>query len=1773
MEAYARQWAERLSAPAFDPPLDFEPEDQALETIHTLEGSNTISVSLDEGLTRQLLREAPAAYRAHINDLLLAALAQALHAWCGGPAWVDLEGHGRDALFEDIDLSRTLGWFTSLYPVLPTVAEGGPGETLKAVKSHLRGLPGGALRHGQLRYLHPEGSIRETMAQAPRPRISFNYLGQVEAGLAPLDGLVPARESCGPSRHPASKRTHWLELVAQVADDRLQMAWAYHERLHRRETIALLAQAYIDALQTLIEHCLQPENGGASPEDFPLATIRQEQLDHLLRPASWREVEDLYPLSPLQQGFLFHELYQPEQGAYFNQLSGTLHGPLRLLDFQQSWRDTLSHHPILRSAFYWVGLDQPVQMVWREAALPIQVEDWRGEDEERQQERLKVFLQKDREQGFDLERPPLMRLALLRIEEEAWFFVWSFHHLLLDGWCSGLLIQEIWQRYAAAGQHTPASLPAARPYRDFIAWLSNWDQAAAQSFWRETLRGFHAPTPLHEPLQRRDEDGFDLLETVLAKADTRRIEEYAREQKVTLNTLVQAVWALVLARYSGEEDVLFGITVAGRPPQLVGVESMLGLFINSLPLRLRVPLDATPYAWLPSIQSLNTAMREYEQSSLVDVAGWSDVPRGTPLFETLMVFENYPVAEAVQATRDTLLLTDIQFDQHTNYPLSLRVVPGERLSITWTFDRARIDAETMNRLAGHFRGLLLAMADQPETRLGDLPLLTDRERQRLLAEWNPRVDAASLGGTIDARVWAWAERRPDGVALVWEDESGAQRHVSYAALEWASAKVAQRLQTRGVRQEEPVGLFLERSDRLAVAMLACFRLGSPFVALDPDSPAGRNAWVADHCRLGLLLTRSGLESRAPAGIERLHLDMLEGEPTAMNPLPNHPNPNPAALAYLAFTSGSTGRPKGILTTRGGVSAYLDHLVETYRPTPEMVVLQLASPVFDASIRDLIGPLRSGARVAILAPHAAKEPAALLRAMSVQRVSALWSLVPSQLRSLAEVAPLVADHPPALELLLFSGERLTRGDVAKARALFGKSAILINQYGPSECTMTSSYQRVEASAEDARGQAEIPIGGPIPSAGICLLDRRLQPLPMGITGEIFLAGAGLARGYFQLPRLTAAAFSPHPFASRPGERLYRSGDRARRNLNGQLEYRGRSDQQIKLRGNRVEPGEIEALLCRHPAISQAVVTLAGGKGKNDPQLIAHIVIRQGESADETALRDFAATELPEYMLPGRFRFAASLPRTATGKLDRTALARMGLDWKPDTARLSPRTPTEAALVNIWEEALGIEGVGVRDNFFALGGHSLLATRVISRIWKNLGLSLPVRLLFEAPTIAQLAERVDAAARKEQRQSQTLAPAPRDQPLPLSFAQQRLWFLDRLEGPSATYNMPSACKLSGLLDPAALIHSFTKILNRHEVLRTRFAEEDGHPVQIIGPPAGLAAPVIDLRGLAARDPRKAKDQARWLAREEAHRHFDLARGPLMRVALIRVLPEEAVTLITVHHIAADAWSMGVLVHELAEMYRARLRGSTHPLPDLPIQYADFAWWQRQWLSGGELERQLGYWQERLDGLPPLLELPSDRPRPKTQGYRGAQFPVSLPEDLSHTLADFCRERDLTLFMALNAAFQLLCARYSGQQDVAVGLPVANRTRPEVEPLIGFFVNTLVLRAQISAGQDIEAYLADGRRLVLDALAHQDVPFELVVDRLQPVRDLSFAPLVQVTFVLQNAPVNRVSLPGMELMPLDQAVAVSRFDLNVLDLRSANSLAQVGVRCSRCLRTQTP
>ncbi|WP_212625269.1 non-ribosomal peptide synthetase [Pseudomonas sp. PP3] len=1340
-------WQAQLAGPSAEWPCDRP--DGGRQNRH----AQTVSVRLDRERTRQLLQQAPSAYRTQVNDLLLTALARVLCRWSGhASTLIQLEGHGREALFDEIDLTRTVGWFTSAYPLRLTPSNieeaAGQGASIKAIKEQLRAVPHKGLGYGVLRYL-ADDLCRQSMAGLPVAPITFNYLGQFDQSFGADALFHPLDEAIGAAHDANAPLPNDLSIDSQVYAGELVLRWTFSAERHDPQTINELADAYLGELQSLIEHCLRDDVGGLTPSDFPLARLNQTQLDALPVPAA--VIEDVYPLTPMQEGMLLHTLLEPGTGLYYMQDRYRINSELDPQRFAQAWQAVIARHEALRASFCWNIGEDMLQVIHKPGSTPIEYLDWSDIAEAEQEPKLQILLKTEREAGFDLLNQAPFHLRLIRVGAARYWFMMSNHHILIDAWCRSLLMNDFFEIYSALGEGRDAQLAVPPRYRDYIGWLQRQSLAEARQWWKTNLQGFERTTPIpsDRPFLREhagDSGGMTVGDrhTRLDARDGARLRELAQAHQLTINTFAQAAWALVLRRLSGDRDVLFGVTVAGRPVDMPQMQRTVGLFINSIALRVKMPQDdqrCSVRQWLSGLLDSNMQLREYEYLPLVNIQEQSELPKGQPLFDSLFVFENAPVETSVLDRAQSLNATSDSGRTHTNFPLTAVCYPGDDLGLHLSYDQRYFDENTVERMLGEFKRLLLALVEGFHGDMAELPLLGAEEQDFLIHGCNQSEHAYALEQSYVELFEAQVAAHPQRIAA----SCLAQQH-SYAELNQRSNRLGHALRAAGVGLDQPVALLAERNLDLLGMIIGSFKAGAGYLPLDPGLPSQRLSRIIDLSRTPLLVCTQACREQAVALLDEFACAhrprLLVWEEVQASGVSSH-NPGiysgPDNLAYVIYTSGSTGLPKGVMVEQRGMLNNQLSKVPYLNLSDTDVIAQTASQSFDISVWQFLAAPLFGARVDIVPNTIAHDPQGLLAHVSNQRISVLES-VPSLIQGMLAQERMSLD---GLRWMLPTGEAMPP-ELAHQWLQRYPDIGLVNAYGPAECSDDVAFFRVDRAS--TRG-SYLPIGMPTDNNRLYLLDGALELVPLGAVGELCVAGTGVGRGYVSDPLRTAQVFVPNPFGA-PGDRLYRTGDLARRRSDGVLEYVGRIDHQVKIRGYRIELGEIEARLYEQPEVRDAAVGVQ--EGVNGKHLVGYLVAADStlNPAERLArIKQRLRAELPEYMVPLHWLWLDRLPLNANGKLDRNALPTLEIGQLQSQDFVAPRNELEQTLADIWAEVLKVDKVGVRDNFFELGGHSLLATQIASRVQKTLQRDVPLRAMFECSTVEELAGYIDGLAASE------------------------------------------------------------------------------------------------------------------------------------------------------------------------------------------------------------------------------------------------------------------------------------------------------------------------------------------------------------------------------------------------------------------------------------------
>jgi len=1739
-----------IGAPQLDPDADTV---ATAARLHTTIGSDR---------TRTLLTAAVSRFHCGPEDILLAALVMATSSWWirkgdGRTAMMlTVRGDGRDHdVVPGADLTRTVGWFGFEYPVVVDLAgidldsafAGGAaaGAAIKAVKEQLHAVPAHGIGFGLLNrnLLAENGSPLES---APTPQIAFCYLDRGVTGDRPA---CPDEQPWLPRRFVATAddrtpRSTVIDVTAAVRNTTdgacLAVTWTYAARVMDRADVDELAELWDCAITALADHARSAGAGGHTPSDFELTPVPQAQIDRWDR--EYPNLVDVWPLSPLQEGMFFHARYDTEApDDYLVQSRFTLTGPVEGNRLRAAAQALLARHDALRTGFVETGqgLRQVVladaEIAFRELDLTVIA------DRNERTRELDGVLAADGTTRFDLSHPPLLRFILAHTDIDAYTLVMTNHHIVLDGWSGPLLLRELLTLYRSSGD--TSALSTAGTYRRFLSWLAEQDAEESKVAWQHALSGLESPTRVVSTLVGRTDGEDDTVSMDLPPETVTALEATARAAGATVNTIVQAGWAMVLALYTGRTDIVFGAAVSVRPPQLPGAEELVGLLINTVPVRIRLDPRERVTELLARIQSEQAAVADHRHIGLAEIQRWVGQAE---LFDTMVAFESYPIdpaalTGAIEATG--VRLADTVTVDSPPYPLTLMVIPtpgvagavgGIRVTL-----RARTDLPVrpdVRRLCDRFARMIGRLAASPSAPVTAVRYCDDQEDADLLARYGspsvpPRLlpDILAAGAAVD----------PDAIAVGCGD-----RTLTYRELDADSNRLARLLIRRGVGPDVFVALALRRSPEWVRAVWAVAKAGGAFLPVDPDYPPERidHMLTDSTARIGITLSVTG--ETLPGTIDWLRLDApetaRETSACSRDRITDADRQTPlrtAHAAYLIYTSGSTGTPKGVVTTHRGLADLVAAEGESLGLDATARVLQVASPSFDASVFELLMAHACGARLVVAPPDVSSGPA-LTRLLRTERVTH-GVMTPSVLATLDP-----ADSAD-LRLLAVAGEQAGPELVRR----WSTVAPMMNLYGPTEFSIWATVARLAAGEQ-------VAIGGPIRGASLAVLDPWLRPVPAGVPGELYLAGLALGRGYLDRFGLTASRFVASPYGS-PGERVYRTGDVVRW-IDGAdggytLEYVGRNDTQVKIRGQRVELDEIDAVLARDDEVKFAVtVDRAGPAGGT--LLVSYVLPEAGIELDVERLRARAATALPAHFVPATIVVLERIPLTPVGKLDRRALPAPDFSGGAHPYR-APQTAEEHTLARIFAEVLGRERVGVDESFFELGGDSLIATRVIARINLELGSAATVRDLFDAPTVAKLATRLipaDGAAAG----IPVLVPRIRPDRIPLSPAQRRMWALNQLDQASAAYNIAVALRLTGELDMDALRRAVAAVIARHESLRTVFPSDSDGPHQVV-----LAADSVTLELDIADVDEGAPLHER--IRELAWSGFDLTNEPPLRAGVYRVAgtdPADHVVVLVVHHISADGASIAPLAADIMAAYVAGPAGTSQRPP--AVQYPDYALWQRE-LLGGERDpeslaaRQIRFWTQRLAALADVLELPVDRPRPAVPSLRSADLDFRVDAELHAMLVQFAKAEKISMFMLVHAALAIVLARLGAGRDVVIGTPAAGRGVESLDDMVGMFVNTLVLRTTVDQNVSLREFLSRVREVDLDAFINADVPFERIVQSVNPTRSVAYHPIFQVLLSLQNFVEPALELPGVRVRVEDIDRGLSPFDLT-LELRERFSEA---------------
>ena len=1633
------------------------PVDNAYTGAVKVQDTLSYTLCLNAAQTSLLLQQVPQVYHTEINDILLAALAKTLSDWSGNPnVCIGMEGHGREDIQPGIDTSRTIGWFTSLYPLYLSVpAVTGEGDLIKSIKEQLRQLPDKGLGYGVLRYINKEAALQGTEPW----EIVFNYLGQLDNVVRESKWLSGSGESQGAGRSEEHLVQEKLSVNSFVRAGELVLTWSYSSKHYEEASIKKLSAAYLSDLEKLITHCLEQQKDGEvinTPSDYGLGSeITYGELDRFLAlPYNEKKqkdsIESIYRLSGLQEGMLFHSLYDVGLGAYIEQFSCDLSG-VNLAILNKSWSYLISRHSILRSGFYVDVFTVPVQCVYKEVVLPVVELDYRGMSGEEQQLAIKEFEASDKIKGFDFTTAPLMRLGLLRLSEERYRMIWTSHHILFDGWSLSILMEEFLSSYELLSAGKAVVAGQEDYYEDYIRYIERSDKEQEEQYWRNYLDGLGHSTLLpfigSTPERNKGRGLYQSLHLKVDAAVAAKIHEYAQRHHITLNTIMQGVWSYLLHHYTGNENIVYGVVVSGRPDDLPGVEQRVGMYINTLPLHTVIKQDADIAGWLQGLQSEQVSSRQYQHTPLQTVQGWSGIQGD--LFDTLLTFENYPVSKILNSRQWILDVMNVNVEEQTNYPLSIIIGSAEEISIVFSYNTVLLEEIYVKEIRGHFENVLLQVLQKEKVKVSDLNLLTSPEQQQILFEFNQPVTLHTTNKTIIDLFEEQVEKTPQAVAVVCGSTS-----FTYQELNAKSNQLAFYLKQKGIKEKALVPVFIENSLEMVISIWGIIKAGGAYVPIDIEYPLDRIQYILKDTKASVVVAGKKNLEKLSLATDRVieidsHFSLIESYPKDNL----GENIKSDQLAYLIYTSGSTGQPKGVMIQHKSLLNYLVGSMSQYRATTGTAGSFVhLSPTFDASLTALFMPLLYGKSIVIGTGKSINifEDKNLIKYAPYDFIK----LTPSHLELIWPAFKAFGKIPLAGKLIV-GGEALNAAHF-KSFTTNNIDLQIINEYGPTETTVGCSTYEFYTYTDIEKIKDGIKIGKPVSNVSVYILNVYNQLSPVGVSGEICIGGVGVARGYLNRLELTAEKFISDPFSKNPGSRLYKSGDIGRWLPDGNLEYLGRKDDQVKIRGYRIELGEIESCLLQSGLVSQAVV-LAREDTPGLKRLVGYVVA--AGALDKAALEVWLQSKLPVYMVPAIWVELEHFPVTSNGKIDKKALPVPELEALSATVYTAPRNEAEAQLAGIWKELLHLERVGIHDNFFGLGGDSILTIQVVSRA-RRLGFELQPKDLFIHQTIARLsvsiAERSASEAVGEQGILTGLSGL-----LPIQH-----WYLEMDQPGNDHFNQGVLLSIDKVVTAGELGQAFTRLAEHHDALRFKYYQHDGQWQQEYGTYKGevfttsleLVAPGSLTASITA-------------AASIHQQSLDTAKGELIRIVLMQT-PAQALSnrlLIVVHHLATDGVSWRILLDDL-ELLLNGLK-STAPVT-LGAKTSSYRQWYEalvEYSGRRRLLLQLSYWVRPANYN---YVLPVDN------AYTGA---VKVQDTLSYTLCLNAAQTSLLLQQVpqvyhteindiLLAALAKTLSDWSGNPNVCIGME--GHGREDIQPgidtsrTIGWFTSLYPLYLSVPA-----------------------------------------------------------------------------------------------------------
>ncbi|MCB2354692.1 non-ribosomal peptide synthetase [Clostridium estertheticum] len=1696
----------------------------------TMRDSSVMEVSLSEEDTLKLLTNVNNAYNTEINDILLSALAMALKQWTGqDKAIINMEGHGREEINTNINLTRTVGWFTSIYPILLDMKFCEDiSYHIRYVKESIRRIPNKGMGYGVLKYLTSDENKKNVELKLC-PEICFNYLGQFGMDMD-TEMFSMSDIYAGSPVSPETSRPYKFDINGMIVNGKLVFTFNYNKYEYNEASVFKFTDNFKSSLEKIIQHCVQCSSTILTPSDFGDNKLPMEDFEYIMEQTEGN-IQHIYPLSPMQEGILFHSLMDSSSNTYFEQASITIKGNLDIEVFEKSFKALVEGYDVLRTMFIYDRVQAMRQVVLEKVDSNVFYKDISYLNNEEILAFLEEFKVRDRKNGFDLSKASLMRMSVFKTGKEGFEIIWSYHHIIMDGWCMAIIFKNLFKLYRGLKEFKSFNWEKPAPYYNFIKWLEKQDSKAAEIYWKEYLHGYDSQSSLPGRVNLSDKVGYvqEEISFIFDKDIVKGLLHIAKEINVTVNTVFQTLWGILLQRYNNTEDVVFGGVVSGRPSELEGIETMVGLFINTLPVRVKSG-SITFDKLLEDIHANALKSQNYDYYSLANIQSAS--PLKQALLEHIIIFENYPVEKDIEDGKNNgdvgLRIESVKVFEQTNYNFEVVVFPGEEFEIKFRYNSLVYDRDIVKSISSHLVKAAGEVIRNPYILTDKIDILTAEERNLILGRFNETALKYDYEKTIQQLFEEQVEKTPDKTALVFGNKV-----LTYRCLNLKANSLARILRRKGVKPNCIVGLMVQRSMEMIVGILAILKAGGAYLPIDPEYPAERVKYVLEDSGADILLTQSGIKDSVKFSghiMDLMDESLYGGEALNLESVNTFKD-----LAYVIYTSGSTGRPKGVLIEHMAVNNFIKGITDRIEFKQDNNILALTTISFDIFLLETLLPLTKGLMV-VIANETQQTDAKELGDVIKENDINMMQATPSRLQLLIdEDSQLLCLKN--LQVIMIGGEALPRKLVETVKEL--TDAKIYNMYGPTETTVWSAIK-------DLTQNKEVSLGRPIANTQIYIVDKNNSIQPIGVVGELCIAGDGLARGYNK-SELTEEKFIQNPFEV--GKMMYRTGDLARWLSDGELEFLGRLDYQVKIRGFRIEIGEIEEKLLKHQEVKEVAV-IVKEEASGIKYLCAYIVTNSKVIATE--LREYLVQELPEYMIPSYFMVLDKMPLTPNGKINRKGLPEQEERTSSAENFAVAENQVEEKITEIWKDILKIDIISVNDNFFMVGGHSLRASVMISRMHKIFNIRIPLKMVFQIPTIRQLAAYVK---KTDKNMFHSIKRVEDMEYYPVSSAQRSMLIVEQYGGVGTSYNMPITCIVVGDIDKRKFDNAFKKLVERHESLRTSFEIINGAPVQRI-------YKEVDFQMYYSEG--EEEDINSYI--DSFVRPFELGNAPLLRAALVKLSPKKHLLLIDMHHIVGDGTSLSLMVHEIVDIYRGK------ELSDLKIQYRDFVEWQNKFLESEHIKETEKYWLNRFSGEIPILNIPTDFKRPQIKSYVGKNVNFLLNEELTARLKSLADENGATMYMMLMTVFNILLARYTGQEDIIVGSGISGRQHVDVENVVGMFVNSLGMRNRPEGNKMFLEFLKEVKENSIKAYENQDYQFEKLVDKLKLKRDLSRSPLFDVAFIMENMELPHIEFENLKFIPYSREWKTSKLDITFFSVEEKGGISCTFEYCTALFKRQS-